>query len=98
MPQRQGRDKHSYGNNRTVEITHFHLDWLIDFDRQCVSGSITHTCRFIADSDGGDDDAVQYLQLDCRSLSIEKATLVSLNDEDGEEISVLQVCIHHGMR
>jgi hypothetical protein len=44
-------DNSTYANADEVHTTHFHLDWLVDFNHEHVAGAVTHDLEVLEDTD-----------------------------------------------
>ena len=46
-PEHPLADNSTFSNIEQIATTHFHLDWNVDFDRQVISGVVTHDLEVV---------------------------------------------------
>jgi hypothetical protein len=44
-------DNSTYANADEIHTTHFHVDWLVDFNHEHVVGAVTHDLEVLKDTD-----------------------------------------------
>jgi len=57
-------DHATYSNYVSVETTHLHLDWTIDWEKQLVGGSVKHEMKVVG------EEGVKEVVLDTRDLEV----------------------------
>ena len=65
---RQNVDNSTYSNADMIHTTHFHLDWLVDFDNKELKGAVYHDLDVLADTD--------WLTMDAWNIDIESVEMV----------------------
>ncbi|KAL7415639.1 peptidase family M1-domain-containing protein [Mrakia frigida] len=61
-------DHATYSNYVSVETTHLHLDWTINWEKQLVGGSVKHEMKVVGEEEGGLKEVV----LDTRDLEVKR--------------------------